>query len=92
MNEGARPQMGDSPPDEILDVAACKGMDPESFHPERGASTAEARAVCVTCPALHACAEWAITTNQNYGIWGNTSVRERREIRRERARARQVAA
>jgi WhiB family transcriptional regulator, redox-sensing transcriptional regulator len=42
----------------------------------------DAKEVCVTCPARQACLEYAITTNQEYGIWGGTSEEERRVLRR----------
>src|SRR5438093_4839858 len=38
------------------DRAACAGVDPEVFFPSAGHDqTAEARAVCSTCPVLHQC-------------------------------------
>ena len=62
--------------------AACRGMDPELFFPERGASPAdyeEARAVCATCPVRQECAEYAVP--EKHGIWGGLSERERRRVR-----------
>ncbi len=43
----------------------------------------EAKEVCGTCPVVQECLEFAITTNQEYGIWGGTSEEERRVLRRE---------
>ncbi len=42
----------------------------------------DAKAVCEQCPVREACLEFAITTNQEYGIWGGTSEDERRVLRR----------
>lgn len=42
----------------------------------------EAKAVCMTCPVREECLSFAITTNQEYGIWGGTSEEERRVLRR----------
>lgn len=43
----------------------------------------EAKAVCARCPVREACLEFAISTNQEYGIWGGTSEEERRVLRRQ---------
>lgn len=43
----------------------------------------KAKEVCASCPVKDACLEFAITTNQEYGIWGGTSEDERRILRRE---------
>jgi WhiB family transcriptional regulator, redox-sensing transcriptional regulator len=42
----------------------------------------QAKEVCVECPVRMACLEYAITTNQEYGVWGGTSEEERRVLRR----------
>lgn len=72
--------------------ANCLGVDPDLFFPERGASTAEAKAVCAGCVVREQCLEYALANGEKFGIWGGTSERERRVIRRERARQRAAAA
>lgn len=57
----------------------------------------DAKAVCVECPVRQECLEYAITTNQEYGIWGGTSEEERRVLRRkwrqeQRAQRNRIAA
>jgi WhiB family redox-sensing transcriptional regulator len=48
--------------------------------------------VCAGCPARERCLEFAIVTNQEYGVWGGTSEEERRVLRRQwRAQQRRVA-
>lgn len=64
----------------------CSQADPEVFHPEKGASVAEAKAICARCPLKEPCLEWAIETNQRFGVWGSASERERRQIRADRDR------
>lgn len=61
---------------------ACRGLDPLLFHPVRGESTREAKAVCVGCTVSDLCLEWALATNQSHGIFGGKSERERRRLRR----------
>ncbi len=68
------------------DEAACRGVDPALFHPARGDSTREAKAVCERCPISEQCLEYALANVEKFGIWGGKSERERRIIRRERAR------
>lgn len=42
----------------------------------------QAKAVCAECPVVSDCLDYAITTNQEYGVWGGTSEEERRVLRR----------
>lgn len=65
--------------------AACQGVDPDLFFPERGASVVEAKKVCDSCPIQKECLEYALAVNEKHGIWGGTSERERRRIRHQRA-------
>lgn len=68
------------------DFARCRGMDPELFHPGRGHSADPARAVCAGCPVRQPCLDHALGLGQAArGVWGGTSERERRGLRRERA-------
>jgi WhiB family redox-sensing transcriptional regulator len=71
--------------------AACLGADPELFFPigESGPAVlqiAQAKQVCTGCPVRQHCLEWAISTNQNAGVWGGLSEGERQALRRRRAR------
>lgn len=67
--------------------AACRQEDPELFFPigVTGAALgqiAAAKAVCAGCPVQEACLAFALTTNQDYGVWGGLDEEERREERR----------
>jgi WhiB family redox-sensing transcriptional regulator len=66
--------------------AACKGTDTSAFYPadkERGVSRrvreAKAKAICGRCPVIAECLEWAIKTNEPWGMWGGMSREERTE-------------
>ena len=68
--------------------ALCRDTDPELFFPigTTGAALVQiehARAVCRQCPAQTDCLDFALSTNQDSGIWGGTSEEERRVLRRE---------
>jgi WhiB family redox-sensing transcriptional regulator len=75
--------------------AACRDVDPAVFFPVgvTGAAVdaiAAAKAICEDCAAQAECLEFAVSTNQEYGIWGGTSEEERRGIRRARRAARRL--
>nr|WP_148224286.1 WhiB family transcriptional regulator [Tropheryma whipplei] len=65
--------------------ALCAQADPESFFPEKGGSTREAKKVCSSCAVRSECLEYALENDERYGIWGGTSERERRILRQRRA-------
>lgn len=66
------------------DLANCHDRDPDLFFPDRGAATAPAKAICHNCQVREECLEFALTNGERFGIWGGTSERERRRIRRRR--------
>ena len=51
-----------------------------------------AKAVCAQCPVSGPCLEFALSTNQDSGVWGGTSEEERRTLRRQWLRQRRAAA
>lgn len=66
--------------------ARCAEVEPEIFFPERGGSSKAARAVCGKCQVRAECLEYALNNKEQFGIWGGTSERERRGLRRDRLR------
>lgn len=66
--------------------AACRGMDPDLFYSERadGASDRAAKAVCARCPVVDECLDFGLY--EKFGIWGGTTEKKRRVIRRQRSR------
>jgi WhiB family transcriptional regulator, redox-sensing transcriptional regulator len=76
--------------------AACRSSDPDLFFPVGTTGPAleqiaAAKAVCTGCEVRQRCLEFALTTNQDSGVWGGTSEEERRHIRRARRRAARAA-
>jgi WhiB family redox-sensing transcriptional regulator len=83
--------------DKWRDRAACADVDPDLFFPvgvtgPAVGQIAAAKAVCATCAVQATCLEFAITTNQEYGVWGGTSEEERRVLRRAWRARRRLAA
>jgi hypothetical protein len=61
---------------------ACRGSDQNLWFSARGENSAitEAKRICNTCPIKQKCLDYALYWNEQYGIWGGTTVRERRRI------------
>lgn len=64
------------------DSALCAQTDPESFFPEKGGSTREAKAVCQSCDVRSECLDYALANDERFGIWGGLSERERRKLKK----------
>jgi WhiB family redox-sensing transcriptional regulator len=78
--------------------ALCRGYDNIVFFGDEGESELEkqgrearAKAICKTCPVADPCLEFAMETNQKYGIWGGLTAKERASLKRRRARARRAS-
>jgi WhiB family redox-sensing transcriptional regulator len=68
-------------------VSSCRDTDPDLFFPVGTTGPAleqiaAAKSVCDSCEAKEPCLEFALTTNQDSGVWGGTSEEERRKLRR----------
>jgi WhiB family redox-sensing transcriptional regulator len=69
------------------DDAACRGMDPHMFVPDKHVNVAaDAKAACASCPVRDACLEHALA-HEPHGYWGGMSERDRRRILRLRRKA-----
>ena len=68
----------------FMDLGSCRGMDPDVFFPDRGESLSPAKAVCAECIVRDECLEYALDNGERFGVWGGTSERERRRLRRAR--------
>ena len=65
--------------------AVCASADPEEWFPEKGANSRKAKNICRTCPVIDECLQFALDNNEK-GIWGGTSTRERATLRRLQSR------
>jgi WhiB family redox-sensing transcriptional regulator len=83
-------------PDDFKKDAACRGMDPELFMPSVGKHGKEAKEVCngrtatrrtpglPPCPVKDKCLEYCLSLpGPVVGIWGGTTERDRRIMKRE---------
>ena len=62
--------------------AKCLQADPDTFFPEKGGSTREAKRICSGCPVRDECLDFALANDERFGIWGGMSERERRRLKR----------
>jgi WhiB family transcriptional regulator, redox-sensing transcriptional regulator len=71
-------------PSDWTEQALCAQVDPEIFFPEKGGSVREPKRVCAVCEVRELCLDYALTHEDagRFGIWGGTSERERRRLKR----------
>lgn len=62
--------------------AKCLNADPDVFFPEKGGSTREAKRICGECGVRVECLEYALESEERFGIWGGMSERERRKLKK----------
>ncbi|WP_020580166.1 WhiB family transcriptional regulator [Actinopolymorpha alba] len=67
--------------------AACAGLTPDLFYPdERGPDPdgrrSPAKAICRRCPVRRDCLSDALNRDDEYGIWGGLTPRERRNLKK----------
>jgi WhiB family redox-sensing transcriptional regulator len=71
------------PPGPWVEHAACRGDGHHRWFPEHGRGMTTLRAVCAACPVRRPCLEYALK-HVDHGVWGGTSEKQRRAIRRRR--------
>lgn len=62
----------------------CRMYPPATFFPSDGVGVDRARRICVTCPVVETCLEYALDQRIEHGVWGGCSERERRRILKQR--------
>lgn len=60
--------------------ALCAQTDPEAFFPEKGGGTKDAKALCAQCDVREQCLKFSLENDEEHGIWGGLSTKERRKI------------
>lgn len=70
--------------------AQCSGSDTETFYHDTWEKRREElvllKKMCSHCPVAAECLDYALQTNEAYGIWGGLTPAERRLVRRRAAR------
>jgi len=61
---------------------ACAQADPEAWFPEKGEKVSQAKKICQACPIRNQCLEYALETNEVFGIWGGLTYKQRLRLKR----------
>ena len=74
-----------SRPDDWRDSAACRQVGPAAFFAEPGpgerSANLQALRICRHCPVQAECLEFALDTDQRWGVWGGTTEMQRAEMK-----------
>ncbi len=67
--------------------SACRDSDPELFFPVGTTGAAihqieRAMAICSVCEVTDSCLQYALETNQEFGVWGGYPEDDRRRLRK----------
>jgi WhiB family transcriptional regulator, redox-sensing transcriptional regulator len=65
-----------------MDQARCGEIGGDEWFPEKGGSTAQAKAICRACEVRAECLEYALEHHEHWGIWGGLSGPQRRRLQR----------
>ena len=68
--------------------ASCRGPESQLFFPpslperreEREAREVRAKRICLDCPVLDDCLDFALRVREPHGIWGGLTEAERRRL------------
>lgn len=65
-----------------MDQGACRDHHPELWFADGNRAAVMAKEICAGCPALQLCLQWAIDTNERWGIFGGKTYSERVNLQR----------
>lgn len=74
--------------DEWMVEGTCTTTDPEMFFSQQAPEIRAAVKICSECPVRVLCANYAINTNQEYGVWGGLTEVDRKQLRGKRSQSR----
>jgi len=76
-------------------VVPCQNTDPDVWFSDRGiddiyntgATTRIAKEFCKRCPVRALCLEYALVNNEEHGVWGGLSTKERQQLKQRKRQA-----
>jgi WhiB family redox-sensing transcriptional regulator len=69
----------------------CRQDDPRKWTPDPPAvelKSQEAKRICLDCPVMRQCREWALEHREQFGVWGGLTEGERDALWTQRRRKR----
>lgn len=75
---------------DFVEFGSCRGTEPKIFFPEYKDSRAEAAAkmVCRSCVVQAECLDYALNNDEQSGVWGGMSEKDRSRLARKRRNTR----
>lgn len=70
-------ELGLNRPDWTLDALCSSIVDDEIWFPPKGGSTNPAKRICSGCPVRAECLQFGIEADDQFGVYGGLSVKER---------------
>lgn len=62
--------------------ALCAEIGGDDWFPEKGGNVQPVKAMCRRCSVRDECLAWALEHNEDFGVWGGLSARERARLKR----------
>ena len=66
---------------------SCLDHHPDDWYADSGYAMQRAKRICAGCPSLRECLDWALETNEQWGIFGGLTRQERVNLKRRVQRA-----
>lgn len=63
-----------------IDNVACKPDEHKLFFSELPSKVAKAKAICNTCPSKVSCLDFALRNQEEFGIFGGLTPKERKAM------------
>lgn len=82
----SRPSAAAASAERWRESALCAQVGPDLFFPGKGESVREARRVCSSCGVRAECLAYALDHDEQHGVWGGMSERQRRRMAETRLR------
>jgi len=80
--EMIRPRDATPGPGKWISRGRCAEVDPELWFPGKWDSGTEAKKICAGCEVRLECLKYAVEADEQHGIWGGVSRRERIRLRK----------
>jgi WhiB family redox-sensing transcriptional regulator len=60
-----------------MDEGACRDHNGDLWYADKPHLVDRAKEICASCPSLQPCLQWALDSNERYGVFGGHTYQER---------------